>query len=191
MKLRNYTKEQFIEAVKTSTSIRQVLHKLNIKEAGGNYMTAKTLIKEASIDTSHFIPYTQINKGKKFGPKRPLEDYLSNKYKIISYRLKNRLIQENIFTHQCSNCKLEQWLGNPIPLELHHHDGNHINNNIDNISLLCPNCHTLTDNYRGKKLKRPLKEKVKYIRKKKPCICGREKNERSKVCIECYKQQRA
>jgi 5-methylcytosine-specific restriction endonuclease McrA len=41
-------------------------------------------------------------------------------------------------------------LGNPIPLELEHKDGNCTNHNIENLELLCPNCHALTDTYRGK-----------------------------------------
>lgn len=52
--------------------------------------------------------------------------------------------------HRCSSCNLEVWLGEPIPLELDHADGNPDNNTEENLRLLCPNCHALTDTYKGK-----------------------------------------
>lgn len=45
---------------------------------------------------------------------------------------------------------MTEWLGQPIPLELHHKDGNKNHNELSNYELLCPNCHALTDTYRGK-----------------------------------------
>lgn len=50
----------------------------------------------------------------------------------------------------CENCKMTEWLGQPIPLEVHHKDGNRHHNELANYELLCPNCHALTDSYRGK-----------------------------------------
>jgi len=50
-------------------------------------------------------------------------------------------------------CQHTTWLDQPIPLELHHKDGDRTNNTLPNIELLCPNCHALTDNYRGSKKK--------------------------------------
>jgi len=51
--------------------------------------------------------------------------------------------------HQCESCRLETWLERPIPLELDHKDGNSDNNSEDNLRLLCPNCHALTETYKG------------------------------------------
>ena len=50
--------------------------------------------------------------------------------------------------HICTNCKLTTWLGNEIPLESHHKDGNYKNNKEENLELLCPTCHSITDNYK-------------------------------------------
>jgi hypothetical protein len=72
---------------------------------------------------------------------------------MTSYRLKLKLLKEGTKQHQCENCKLKEWKNNKIPLELHHVDGNSKNNDISNIELLCPNCHALTDNYRGRNKK--------------------------------------
>lgn len=151
MKYKRYTKEELINAVANSESIRESLTVLGIVPAGGNYLTIKKQIKELSLDTSHFKGMA-IHKGKFFGPKRLIEDYLSNKYSCGSNRLRLRIIREGLLIAQCSNCKLEHWLDNPIPLELDHIDGNHVNNNLSNLRLLCPNCHALTPNYRGKNI---------------------------------------
>jgi hypothetical protein len=147
-----YTKELLEQICRDSFSYRQCLNKLQLKEAGGNYACLKKRIEDYNIDISHFH-HKAWNKGKKVGPKRSIEDYLSNKYTIKSYSLKKRLISENIFEHKCYNCNSTTWLKKQIPLELHHIDGNHLNNNLENLSLLCPNCHALTDNYRAKNKK--------------------------------------
>lgn len=150
MKLHKYNIEQLKDAVASSVSIRQSLKKLGISPAGGNYQTFKKAVKYYSIDTSHFLGKSH-NKGRKF-IRRDIWDYLNNKVPINSHRLKTRLLRENLKQYQCECCKLTTWLNSDIPLELHHNDGNPQNNNINNLRLLCPNCHAFTDNYRGKNI---------------------------------------
>ncbi|MFN4145246.1 MAG: HNH endonuclease signature motif containing protein [Runella sp.] len=70
-----------------------------------------------------------------------------------SNKLKKRLLKENFKQHLCESCGLAKWLDNPIPLELHHVDGNRLNNSLTNLKLLCPNCHAFTENYRAKNIK--------------------------------------
>lgn len=79
-----------------------------------------------------------------------LEEYLQNSTNIQSNKIRHKLLEEGIKEHKCENCGLTEWFGNPIPLELHHIDGNRDNNVLENYQLLCPNCHALTDSYRGK-----------------------------------------
>jgi len=145
----HYTKEVLSKICAESYSYRQCLEKMNIVPAGGNYACLKKHIELHNIDISHFT-LQGWNKGKKFGPKRPIKDYLSNKAGIQSWKLKRRLIKENILEHKCNNCKQKTWFNQLIPIELHHKDGNHLNNELSNLELLCPNCHALTDNYRAK-----------------------------------------
>jgi hypothetical protein len=149
--MKKYTKEQFIETVANSVSIREVITKLGRIPAGGNYQTVHKLIDNYSLDTSHFLGQGH-SKGKKIGFKRPIEDYLSNKYPTQSHRLKLRLISEGLFDRRCYNCNNTIWQNQPIPIELEHIDGNHANNNLDNLTLLCPNCHAQTPTYRGKNI---------------------------------------
>ena len=76
----------------------------------------------------------------------PLEEYIQKKY-MTSHMLRVRLLQEGIKQHQCEQCKVTEWNGKLIPLELDHIDGNRFNNNLDNLRTLCPNCHAQTSTY--------------------------------------------
>lgn len=151
MRLHKYTLEELKEAIETSSSCRQVLLKLGIKPAGGNYRTFNKAVKHFELDTSHFTGQLW-SKGKTIGPQRPIEDYLSNNAYMTSSKLRVRLIKEGIFDAICSHCNLDLWLDGPIPLELDHINGNHYDNHLENLRLLCPNCHALTPNYRGKNI---------------------------------------
>lgn len=79
-----------------------------------------------------------------------LTDYLMNSSDIQSNKIRKKLLREHYKEHKCENCGLTEWLGHPIPLELHHIDGDRDNNVLENFELLCPNCHAMTDSYRGR-----------------------------------------
>lgn len=150
MKKRKYTDEQLIETIKKSFSLRQVLIELGLNpKGGGNYQALQNKIKELNIDTSH-LKGQGWNKDRVSGPKRDIEEYLLNRCPIHSHQLRLRLIKEGYFEPRCYSCNNTEWMSNLIPLELDHIDGNHQNNNLNNLRLLCPNCHALTDNYCGK-----------------------------------------
>lgn len=83
-------------------------------------------------------------------PKMTLSEYLANSKDIQSNKVRIKLLEEGIKEHKCECCGLSTWLGKPIPLELHHRDGDRHNNTLNNFELLCPNCHAFTESYRGK-----------------------------------------
>lgn len=150
---RKYTDDQLVKAVATSHSIRTVLEKIGLTPAGGNYETVKKQIQELNLDTSHFLGQAILrNKTHNYNT-RPLDRILVHGKLENTWRLKNRLLLEGLKENQCEHCGKTKWLGFPIPLELHHKDGDRTNNSLQNIELLCPNCHALTDNYRGSKKK--------------------------------------
>ena len=74
---------------------------------------------------------------------KPATDYLGTDKYIKSSILKEKLIRDNIKKPVCELCGISSWMGVPLVLELHHKDGNHYNNSLDNLSLLCPNCHSI------------------------------------------------
>jgi 5-methylcytosine-specific restriction endonuclease McrA len=98
----------------------------------------------------------QSGKGtKKSSPKIPLDDIITNgKYPHYqSYKLKKRLFEEGVKQPECEVCKISIWQNKPLPLELHHVDGNRHNHAIENLMLLCPNCHSQTPTFRAKNKK--------------------------------------
>jgi len=135
-KYKDYTDQQIIDAVKASFSISQVLKKLNLKQAGGNYANIQKNIQRLSLDTSHFT-------GKAWNKDQQLKDW--SDYSKVS-NLKPHLIKKR--SHKCEQCQLSEWLSEPIKLEVHHIDGDRTNNIETNLQLLCPNCHAMTDSWR-------------------------------------------
>lgn len=153
----SYTDEQLIEAVKNSLSKAEVLKKLGIVVAGGNYKTLTKNIKRLNLDTSHFTGqgWNVGNRYRTVVSKKPLEEILiENSTWTNTYHLKERLLDEGLKEKKCELCGNTEWLNKSIPLELHHINGNHADLRIENLQLVCPNCHYFTDNYRGRKRKR-------------------------------------
>lgn len=155
MSKRKWTDEQFIEAVKSSLSYAEVLRKLGLKAAGSNYDTVKRKISELNLDISHMTGQAW-NQGDKYRPireKKPLEEILVEHSTWVSTNnLRKRLLDEGVKPRQCECCKRTEWMGKPIALELHHINGIKDDLRIENLQILCPNCHAFTDNYRGKNI---------------------------------------
>lgn len=68
-------------------------------------------------------------------------EYAAKPQGVKSHILKEKLIRDRIKEARCENCGLSEWMGQAIPLELHHKDCNHYNNELSNLQILCPNCH--------------------------------------------------
>lgn len=139
-KYKDYSIEDLTKAVQTSFSAAEVMRKIGILPVGGNYRSIMRLIKINNLDISHFTGKAW-NKGKSI--KDSSESYSKRK------GAKDFLIKER--GHKCECCKNTQWLDQPIKLELHHVDGDSCNNVEENLELLCPNCHSFTENFRKPK----------------------------------------
>jgi hypothetical protein len=153
-KKRSWTNEQLKEAVKVSYSFRNVMLLIGLVPAGGNYEQLKKYVKELQIDTSHFKG-EGWNAGKSFyRPPRPLNKVLvlgdiSNAPQ--SYKLKLRLYVEGVKKPMCELCGWAKMSSDGrIPVELDHINGNHYDNRLENLRVLCPNCHSLQLTHRGK-----------------------------------------
>lgn len=148
------TREEYEHAAKSSHSIAGMCRSLGIKTSGGNYRVIHNAIRKYALDISHFTGQGW-NIGLEFKPceEKPLNEILTSNSTFQSFKLKKRLLKEGIKRSICEKCGLEQWLGATIPLELHHINGDNQDNRLENLQLLCPNCHALTDSYRGKNKK--------------------------------------
>ena len=149
-----YTEDQLRQVVKESRSIAQALEKLNLKPAGGNYATFKKRIASLNIDTSHFRGQGWLKDRHNFHTKkRPMAEILVKDSTYTStHNLRTRLINEGYFEHRCQHCGLDTWVDQPIPLELDHINGDRHDHRLENLRLLCPNCHALTPTYRGRNM---------------------------------------
>lgn len=149
---KSWTEEQLVEAVKTSFSLRQVLSKLKLVEAGGNYEQVKRYIKELNLNSEHFRGKAW-NKGMQ-GIGKPiysLKEILIKNSHYQSYMLKIRLFKANLKNQECELCKwAQQSLDGRLPLELDHLNGDRHDNRLENLRVLCPNCHSLQSTHRGR-----------------------------------------
>ena len=149
---RKWTTEELKKAVNDSKSIRQVIYKLGLKPAGGNYAQLHKYISELGIDIGHFQGQAWNRGLKGIGkPQIPLESILVLGSTFQSYKLKKRLFLENLKYPVCEECSwAKQSPDGRVPLELDHINGNSQDNRLENLRVLCPNCHSLKPTHRGR-----------------------------------------
>ncbi|WP_409471859.1 HNH endonuclease [Streptomyces sp. HC307] len=139
-------------AVAASTNMCEVLRYLGLEVVGGHHTHISRRIKAYGIDTSHFQMPTR--RGKPWRPRTPegllVEQPTAHARRIPSDRLKWAMTSMGV-PERCALCGNEAvWLGQPLSLEVDHVDGSWWDNRITNLRFLCPNCHSTTDNYRGR-----------------------------------------
>ncbi len=140
------TDKQIIEVSKNSNSASHAASILGIK-----YETYKVHAQRLNC----FIT-NQSGKGMKKNKidgqgKIPLQEIFNGKHpQYQANKLRKRLFVEKYKEQKCEVCGIENWLGKSISLELDHIDGNRYNHSLDNLRIICPNCHSQTHTYRGK-----------------------------------------
>ncbi|MBI5742538.1 MAG: HNH endonuclease [Candidatus Niyogibacteria bacterium] len=156
MKTRKWSAEALKNAALESNSVRQVLKKIGLKEAGGNYAQIKKYLDEYNVDTAHFTGQVWNRGLRGIGkPIIPLEKILIKNSTYQSYKLKNRLFAVELKDKKCEECGWSK-LSNDgrLPLELDHINGDHSDNRLINLRVLCPNCHSLKPTHRGRNKKK-------------------------------------
>lgn len=145
-----YTKELLEENVKDCYSFAELCRRLGLKPEGSNPKTLRKKMNEFGVDYSHFTGQgwrknsnNPVYKGKYLPKLCEHSSLSSSNTKKLVYRLG---LKEN----KCEICGITEWQGNPIICELHHINGDSTDNRIENLQILCPNCHSQTDNFRSR-----------------------------------------
>lgn len=158
--MQKYTKEWLEELCKESYSYAEVLRKAGRAQGGGAQDTLKKKIKEYGIDISHFTGQRWRNSPKFTEGKYTLNTLFIKGIDIPNTTLKRYIDKYHLLEYKCSECGCDgNWRGKVLALQLHHKDGDRLNNTIENLTYLCPNCHAITDSYGGKNNSGQIREK--------------------------------
>lgn len=152
----SYTKAKLQEVADNSTNYAEIIKHFGLLPKGGNYKVLRHYLELYSIDMTKF--YSNYSSRsltiiKPRGYKKPIEELLVKGYVSSSCDLKKRLLTAGILEYHCysEDCGISIWKDKKITLELDHIDGDNTNNMLSNLRLLCPNCHSLTKTWRGRK----------------------------------------
>lgn len=180
--LRNVDKEKLQEVFNQSTSVSNVLSYFGfIPQRKDSRKLINSLILSYSIDLTKMHENLKIKLSEqcsKIDRGKPFE-FVKGKFVGGSELIKHlKKIQHRMI---CSECGIgEEYNNKPISLQVHHIDGDNTNNVIENLQILCPNCHSQTDSFCGKKNRKP----IKY------CKCGEQILRTSKMCRKCTYENR-
>jgi len=172
-KINVLSNDEIIKLLNESKSLRDVLTKIGYSTNGsGGYKTFKQECKIRNITIPEYNYYGDGNKNMK---KLPDEKVFCENSTYSRQHLKNRIIKGNLIEYKCSECGVgDEWNGKKLSLQLEHKNGINNDNRLENLTFLCPNCHTQTETYAGKSLKKH------YY-----CKCGNEIRKESKMCKKC------
>jgi transposase-like protein len=146
-----YTREVLEPAVAASTSVAGVLRYLGLRANGGTHAHVSRAIKRFELDTSHFvrwrrnfIPHNRLAAEKILVRREPGRQREKP-------RMLMRALLELGVQYQCAICGVDgTWQGQTLSLDIDHIDGDFLNNQIENLRFLCPNCHRQTPNFAGR-----------------------------------------
>ena len=187
MRKRTWTDEQMVDAVAHNKSIAGILRQLRLYQSAGNYNSVHSACRRLGLDTSHWTGQAHL-KGQhhNFTKRTPLADILVEGSTFNNGNLKERLLQEMVKENRCESCgQLPRWQGQPLTIELDHINGIHSDNRIENLRMLCPNCHSQTKTFSRKNAKTNRLPKEQHLCSR----CGKRLRARRKtgMCVGCCK----
>lgn len=150
-KFEEYNKDELQEILNNSNSFKEALEKIGLAGVGNNYNTLHTYIDRYNLSTDHIEKHRKDTiSHNKYNTKEIFIDAIENgKCKSKSQNIINNLVKYELKEYCCEICGINSWNDKYIRLELHHKNGKHEDNQLDNLQFLCPNCHSQTDNFRA------------------------------------------
>jgi len=153
-KINSISTTEFKTIVESCFSIREIVEKMGFsRQSGSMAIKVKERIAKEQIDTSHFLGRLSV-KGKHI--RIEMEDILvkDSTYTNI-YMLKKRLVNDKLLKYECQLCKNDgTWNGQKLTLQLDHINGDHKDHRLVNLRFLCPNCHSQTETFSGRNVKK-------------------------------------
>lgn len=147
-KIYKLSDEQFVELLKKSSTISEVLFKLGYSVKGNSWGFAKIRqrMSDLNLDGSIFKGKSPITK---YGSLHKINasDILKPNCKHARSVLRRYVINNNLIPYRCAICGCVEWQGRTLSLELDHINGINNDNRIENLRFLCPNCHSQTTTY--------------------------------------------
>lgn len=131
--------------IKECLNINQVCLRLYLKPTSTNYKKIKKIIEKYNLDVSHFVVDYNVNCNKR--TYTPDEIFIDNSPITQTSRIRLYLFKFGLKDKKCECCGQSIWMNKEIPLQVHHKNGNNIDNRLENLQILCPNCHAQTDTY--------------------------------------------
>ena len=147
-KIYKLSDEQFVELLKKSSTISEVLFKLGYTVKGNSwgYSQVKRRMDDLNLDYSIFKGKSAVIKITKLNNVRK-EDILKENCKHQRTVLRRYVIKNNLIPYKCAICGCTEWQGKTLSLELDHINGINNDNKLENLRFLCPNCHSQTSTY--------------------------------------------
>jgi predicted nucleic acid-binding Zn ribbon protein len=173
-----WNRDRLLEAVADSVAVSEVLKKLGLNVSSGNYRTFYKYQDLWEIDTGHFVGSRKAVVNRLCQDPVPLDQVLVEKSYFSRCRLRERLIKENLLDYRCAECGLSSWQDRPLSLHLDHINGDGIDNRLENLRFLCPNCHSQTSTYGGRNKRMPMVEKHCVV-------CGTLIKKNRQYCRKC------